>query len=470
VVVVGAGLAGLTCALQLTDRGLRPDVYEASHRVGGRMFSNGDYWRDAQVSEWCGELIDTGHRAVRHFAKRFGLALDDLLAAQQTGSEDTYYFFGQHYPKAQADRDFAGIYRAVMADLRAAGYPTRYDAYTAAGAALDRMSLYDWIESRVPGGHSVPLGQLLDVAYAIEFGAQTTDQSALNLLYLLGYQPSRGELAVFGESDERFHIRGGNEQLPRAIAAHIGEPLLHKGRRLLRLARTPGNRYRLTFQRSEGGTCDVAADLVVLAVPFAVLRDVDCSAAGFDPLKQRAIDELGRGRSGKLQLQFDSRIWRHRGAWPGVSNGSSYSDTGYQSGWEVTRAQAGRPGIMNLFSGGEVTEAMATQRPFATASDGNVVTDAQRVLSQLEPVFPGLTAAWNGKATQSLPHKSSLFRASYAYYRVGQYTAFGGYEGAVQGGVYFCGDHTSMDFQGYMEGAAVEGRRVGRELLRRLRG
>ena len=76
------------------------------------------------------------------------------------------------------------------------------------------MSVYDWIETRVPGGHGSPLGQLLDVAYTIEYGADTTDQSSLNLVYLLGFQPNANRLVVFGESDERFHVRGGNEQLP----------------------------------------------------------------------------------------------------------------------------------------------------------------------------------------------------------------------------------------------------------------
>jgi hypothetical protein len=50
-------------------------------------------------------------------------------------------------------------------------------------------------------------------------------------------------------------------------------------------------------------------------------------------------------------------------------------------------------------------------------------------------------------------------KASYAYYRVGQYTKFAGYEKARQSRVYFCGEHTSNDFQGFMEGGASEGER-----------
>jgi monoamine oxidase len=47
---------------------------------------------------------------------------------------------------------------------------------------------------------------------------------------------------------------------------------------------------------------------------------------------------------------------------------------------------------------------------------------------------------------------------------VSQYTAFAGYEAVRQGGVLFAGEHTSIDFQGFMEGGAAEGRRAAREL------
>jgi len=105
---------------------------------------------------------------------------------------------------------------------------------------------------------------------------------------------------------------------------------------------------------------------------------------------------------------------------------------------------------------------MRTTSPFATATDPRVVQDAQRGLAQLAPVYPGLT--WNQKATQSLPHKSPFFNNSYSFWKVGQYTEFSGYEGAPQGGVFFCGEHTSTDFQGYMEGGASTGKATAKAL------
>src|ERR1035438_3077765 len=121
IAIVGAGISGLQCALTLADNGLRADVYEASGRIGGRMFSNNQgYWSDGQVSEWCGELIDSGHQTIQDLAARFGLALDDLLAAEPDQSEDTYYFSGHYYRHATVVQDFQPVYQAVQDDANAA--------------------------------------------------------------------------------------------------------------------------------------------------------------------------------------------------------------------------------------------------------------------------------------------------------------------------------------------------------------
>jgi monoamine oxidase len=137
VAIVGAGISGLAAALRLRDRGIESTVYESSGRAGGRMFTlaNGD-WDHGQTSEWCGELIDTGHRTIRRLAKRFRLKLVNLPNAEPNGSNDTFFFDGTYYSHAQAEHDFAAIVPALDADLAAAGYPTTFDAYTPGGFAL----------------------------------------------------------------------------------------------------------------------------------------------------------------------------------------------------------------------------------------------------------------------------------------------------------------------------------------------
>jgi monoamine oxidase len=468
IAIVGAGIAGLTCALELADRGIRSTIYEASDRVGGRMFSNGRTFDDGQVAEWCGELVDSDNHLIFGLAARFGLPIDDLELGSPLGSEETYHFDGAYYPAARAKTDFDPVCETLLAEISACGNETTRLACTPVARALDAMSVHEWIASRVPGGHRAPLGKLLDVAYAIEFGAESTEQSALNLVYFLGSTRvcRRRPLRLFGLSDEKYHVRGGNQRLPEAIADALDDTVW-TGHRLVRIRQMPDGRTELTFA-SGARLVDVVADVVVLALPFAVLRQLDFDGAGFDEHKTRAIVELGRAKNGKTQLQFRERLWNQRGPWPGRSNGSSYADAGYQNTWDATRAQPGTSGILVFYSGGPVTESMSATAAFGTSAECAVVEDARTALARVEPVFPGLGALWNGRATQSLPHLSDLRGASYSFRRVGQYTAFGGDEGARQGSVFFCGEHTSFRWQGHMEGAAREGLRVAREIAEEL--
>jgi monoamine oxidase len=468
IAIVGAGIAGLNAALTLQDKGFGATVFEASDRVGGRMHSDrGGYWDDGEVSEFCGELIDSGHKTILGLAARFDLAVDDLLAAEPAGSTDTYWFLGGRYPAAQADADFVPVRAAAEKDVKAAGYPTTWDGNTPAGVALDHMSVHDWIESRVPGGHGSPFGALLDVAYNIEYGAETSDQSSLNLVYLLGFQPDKTGFEIFGESDERFHIRGGNQQLPEAIAATL--PDVRLGWRLTTVAANQDGTVALSFD-TPAGAFSAVVDQAILALPFAVLRTLDTSRAGFDQRKRTAISELGAGRNAKLQLQFASRYWTTSGPW-GVSNGASYTDLGYQNTWEVSRAQPGAAGIVVDYTGGDTAAAFSPSTPYSNAADNPRVTAyARSFLRGLETVFPGITRRWNGKATLSVPALDPNLNLAYSYWRVGQYTSFSGYEGVPQGAIHFAGEHTSQDFQGFMEGGAAEGARAALEVVHAIRG
>ncbi|MBM7653507.1 monoamine oxidase [Neobacillus cucumis] len=55
---------------------------------------------------------------------------------------------------------------------------------------------------------------------------------------------------------------------------------------------------------------------------------------------------------------------------------------------------------------------------------------------------------------------------SYAYYGVGQYTKFVGVESEPEGNCHFAGEHTSLDFQGYLNGAVESGERAANEILK----
>jgi monoamine oxidase len=469
VAVVGAGLAGLSAALTLQDGGIPATVYEAAGQVGGRVHSNASgYWRDGQVSEWCGELINTDHETILRLARRFGLQTLDLHAGQASGSEDAYHVLGARYPVADADREFQALYPLLKRDLDASGDETTHRIKTPAAVALDRMSVREWIEARVQGGVSSRLGRLLDVGYALEYGAPTTDQSALNLIYLLGEQPPGGRLSLTGLSDERYRIAGGNDRLPRAIAARLPKESVRLKWRLRALAREADGRIALDFETPEGPR-SVRADHAILALPFAVLRGLDFARAGFDPLKRRAIDELGMGRNSKLHLQLTTRSWRRADASrPGT--GVVATDRGPLLTWESSRGQSGGSGLLVCYGLDESSGGLAAPLPWTDAgAHGHVAEVARSTLAALETVWTGVTSEWNGLATLSVPFLDPNVNGSYSYYRVGQYHTIGGYEGVRQRNIHFAGEHTSGEFQGFMEGAAAEGVRAARAVLADLR-
>lgn len=452
VAIVGAGLAGLTCAYQLQQAGITATVYEASDRTGGRCWTRRGDFADGQVAEHGGELIDQGHTAIRQLAQSLGLTLDNLLRAEQNGAEPLYYFDNQPYTYDEATRDLKAVWQKIHSDVSAAGYPTLYYQSTRRGRELDQMSILQWINESVPGGIYSKLGQLLDVAYNIEYGAESSEQSSLNLLYLLGYI-GPGQLRIFGPSNEKYHVRGGNDQIPALLAQALA-PRIRLGQRLTAIRLMNDNTYRLSFGAG-GRSTDITADLVVLTLPFSILRtSVDFSGAGFRPLKVTAIRELGMGSNTKLNVQFRSRHWENLGC-----NGDTYSDRGYQVTWEVTRAQPGASGILVNYTGGRISDSFRKGTPESRAA---------QFLDQIEPVLPGLTARWNGLATLDYWPGNPYTLGSYSYWRVGQYTKFAGVEGEPEGNCHFAGEHTSIDFQGYLNGAVESGIRAAAEIAAKL--
>lgn len=473
VAIVGAGVAGLTAALSLKDQGFSDiTVYEANpSRIGGRMWTNtGGTWADGQITEWGGELIDSGHATMRALAKRFGIAEVDVL---DTTYDDTFYLGGAYYTLAQIERDYREVHRAVRRDMSSFTWPVTWDGKnTAEGVALSMMTVYDWIETRVPGGHGSRIGQLIDIAYAIEFGADTHSQSALDLLGLLGFKTQPSKFKVFGASDERYRFVGGVQQIIDAEADYLGRDRIQMGWRLEALRQNGSGAVELTF--NVGGTVtSVLADQVVLALPVSIMGDISRAggfgtAAGFDPRMDATVRAYAMGANNKVQMQFDSRVWND----VAESSGSTYSDTGYQASWETTSKQPGISGILTQYSGGSeaLMQAAMVSSPFASTDAGDPsrsqVRDVVRqVLSQMEPVLPGLTAQWNGTATVSMWSSNPYSNGAYAYYAPSYPHLYSGYEGVSQGNVHFAGEYVSIDYQGYMEGGAVTGVQAARKVV-----
>lgn len=471
IAIVGAGIAGLTAARVLADRGIACTVYEAQQRLGGRMHSEASFWNEGQVSEYGGELIDTDHTTIRALAKRFSLALTDEAAAEPKDGEVTIFERGRYYPERELDRDFRPVYRTLRAQVAALGPATTYATSTATGRELDAMTLARWIERFVPGGARSRVGEYLLLQYVSEYGIEAERQSALNLVSWIGRQPSyderTGAFVTLGPSDERYHIAGGNDRLPRAIAASLPADTVYRGERLEAIARRSDGRIALAFASASGAHEEIV-DHAIVTIPFAVLRGIDTRRANFDARKRAAIAKLGYGDHSKLIVQFDRRFWNARGAWPGRSTGDLTDDALSGQMWEASRGQRGSHGLLVDFEATKRSAALAAAGAYSTSATAATAAYARTLVATLERPFPGARAHYAHKATLSHLTSDPFARGSYSGWLAGQYTTIGGYERVRQGNVHFAGEHCSIEMQGFMEGAAREGARAARDVLREL--
>jgi monoamine oxidase len=483
ILVVGAGISGMSAAMTLRDAGFtNVTVFDAETRVGGRTFTRRDdgFFEAGQWAEWGGELIDSNHKTIFALCKRFGFGITDLQSAATNGAEDVLWFGGTYYPWADMVRDWkaSGAEQVIQRQRRALPpWPWPYSAsWSPAALAISRMTIAEWIDTYLPGGRASRLGQFIDVAYNIEFGEETTRMSALNLLGLLGFSNGGGTGAwwVYGKSDERWKVVGGNQQIVEAQADSVGRDRIRLGWRMTAARRNADGTVTATFDVG-GRTQSVTGDRLILAVPLGVMKRIK-AAGGFadsgfdtDARKMGSIDALGFGANNKLQLQIADRFWCRPGPW-GNSNGESFADTGYQLAWAATAGQPGTTGILNNYTGGDVARLLTPSTPFSDTAQrgaaGDVVRSAANTfLGQIEPVHPGMTAKHTGKAQLSVWHVNPSSFGAYSYWTPGYNERYCTVERTAARPFHFAGEHCSQDFQGYIQGGADEGIRAANEII-----
>jgi len=470
IVIVGGGLAGIRCAHELwTRRQVPSTVFEWDDRIGGRVETVRGAFADGQVVERCGEFISSEHHAMRKLAARYGLVLGNTDAYPR-GTVDTFWLHGRRYTEAMLMADWHAFgWELFHTTAQQAPWPTTYLTRTPSSIALDGLSAAEWIDSRVPGGLASDFGRLCYLDVESEYGGSPEEQSALNVIYLLAYddsvpgsntQPRR--TPALGGTDEKWHVEGGNDQIVSGMLSELPDGTTRLGQQLVALRADGDGTTTCTFE-VDGVATDVVADHVVLTLPFNKLRQVDLRSAGLSPLKTTAIDGLRLGTNAKIALQVAGNPWNADGF-----DGNVFAQDGTVSGWDNSVDQPGPNAIFFDYLGGRPGAQLASRYQLAGSLGEAPPALVADYLRQLEPVFPGFTAAWEAGPRRSLysdPNINPHLDGAYSQYRVGQYTGFSGIEGVAEGNIHFAGEHTSQDFQGFMEGAVTTGQRAAQEIL-----
>ena len=380
IVIVGAGIAGLNAAYVLRQSGYHATVYEASQRVGGRIHTAHGEIAPGLVTELGGEFIDTAHKDMLALARAFELPLINTQVAGERDLKTAYFFGERHYSEEQVMDAFRPLASRIAADAARLSPNITARRHSSSDAEFDAIPLSEYLQ-RI--GATGWIRDLIDVAYVAEYGLDASELSCINLISLIDTNMKEG-FQIFGDSDERYKIQGGNNRITDELARRIGA-IVELEHRMVSMRRH-GEAFRVTFT-TPGKTTTVNADWVVLTLPFTLLREVDMGDV-LPPAKVNAVRNLGYGTNAKLVLGVETRLWREQGL-----SGECYSDEAFQTGWDSSRQQPGSLGAYTFFFGG---------KPGVEMGAGTADERAQLLTPAIDRVFPGL-AARRTKSRSSRP-------------------------------------------------------------------
>ena len=455
VAIVGGGVAGLTAAYRLHAAGASPVLFEASNRWGGRMFTQYDFYK-GMFCELGGEFVDTDHEDLQTLAKEVGVEMENLTA---DGGDDLYFFKGVfHTPKdmidpAKKSGAFGPIAKQIAKD--AAKLTDKDDNWTAHARKLDNVSLKAYLE-QFRGKTDDWTIDVLDVAYNIEYGLLTEDQSSLALVDFITTDMSK-PFSMFGPSDEIYRIKGGSSALITALVNALQNKIEMKQGFALTGLDQKDKQIVMTFD-APGGAQTVSYDAVILALPFTKLRQVNgLESLNLGAEKLKCIRELGYGINAKVMNGTTSRPWRGSDTGlPAPSDGTFYSDLGFQNLWDSSRAQPGEAGIITNYLGAKpgLTDAKSALDAFRA----DLPKMSQKMADSLDP---NAVTSWFWAV---YPYTLG----SYASAKVGQYTTLLDVapEPALKGRLQFAGEHTSSEFLGFMNGGVQSGNRASAALIK----
>ena len=444
IVVIGAGMSGLSAAFELVALGHDVTVLEARTRPGGRVFTLRETFADGLYADAGAMQVYDSHARGQRYIKQFDLELDPIRG---TAPGSLMHLSGRRIeikPNQPIDWPFAlndaekgltsgGLYaKYVTPHLPTVLTSDQNGVLVETHGQLDKVTFAEYLRSQ---GASPGAIAILNAGLPIGLGDGGNAHSALNLMREAAYRSLR---------KQSFTIRGGTDRLPKALASRLGERI-HYGTPVSRVEQDANGVRVIASQR--GSNHAFTADRVIVAVPFAALRTVQ-----FTPALPRdtrdAIEQLPNTSVVKVFVQTRTRFWIAEG-----QSGGASTDLPLSLLSERTINQAGTRGIL---------EAYVVGPPARQVCAMSQEERLRAVTADIAKLFPAISGQYES-GTSKCWDEDEWSRGAYAWFRPGQMTRFLPTLGKAVGRIHFAGDHTSST-PGWMEGALQSAERVVKEV------
>ena len=443
IIVIGAGLAGLSAAYELTAAGHDVTVLEARARPGGRVLTLRDPFAEGLYADAGATRVPDHHHFTLKYAELFGLTLDPF---QPPDLPSVYHVRGRRIEVAlgqKADWPFELTPEERALGLRGMRQKYVWSMLGEVGDVTDpdwptpeTLKKYDGVNrsdfwrSRGASPGAVALLSLGGIDDRVE---------TWSTLFMLRNQALNQNLNLY------YKIRGGTDLLPKAFAIRLSEKV-HYSAPVVRIEQDQQG-VRAVFLRA-ASYHTIAGDRLICAVPFSVQKNIEV-VPGFSVEKQTAIEQLPYFSGSKIFLQSRKRFWANGGG-----RGFATTDLPISQVWDMTYGQPGVRGILQAFP------ISLHSRRVTGMSERERIDFA---LEHVEKVYPGIRENFEGGVTKCWD-EDQWSRGVSAYYKPGQFTSLLPHVARPEGRIHFAGEHTSVWIDGWMQGALESGDRVAREV------
>lgn len=443
VIVLGAGLAGLSAAYELTQAGHEVTILEARTRPGGRVQTLREPFSDGLYNEAGAIYIPDSHNWTLKYIKLFDLPLDPIVPSRLSRA---FYIRGKRILLKRDENivwplDLTPEEKRLGLDGMTQKYVDSVVKEIGKVAATDwppqRLKKYDemsFSELLRRQGASPAAVALLRLGYFDLLGEGVESYSALYLLRNL----------ALSDSGNDYTIRGGNDLLPKAFAERLRDKIMY-GVPVVRIERDAKG-VRVVFLQARTRQ-SVSADHLICTIPFSVLKQLEI-APKFSTEKQTAIEQLPYNSYARVYLQSRKRFWLEEGL-----GGRADIDSPRTTIADGSVNQPGSRGILRASFGG------SEARELAKMNDNERINFALRLMEKVHPRIRdnfegGVSKCWD---------EDEWARGAYAWYRPGQMGSLIARIAKAEGRVHFAGEHTSA-WPGWMQGAIESGNRAAREV------
>jgi monoamine oxidase len=447
IIVVGAGIAGLCAAYELSALGHDVTVLEAQNRPGGRVHTLRAPFADGLYAEAGASRIPTSHDLTLGYARLFGLPLVPFAPAHIPSIR---YAYGQRtkiVPEAAFEWPAgvpAGQKRMTPPEVRRRYIDALADQITSPFAV-------DWMPASLKQYDGITRDEYLRSESVSEAALRMMNLGSTPVARFRSFLDVLHEVAVNrelrrrgGADDEQpLKIDGGNDRLPHAFAAGLSDKIRYECAVFRIEHDAQGARV---FFSTGASKQSASAGYVVCAIPFSTLRRVEFSPP-LSATKRAAIDRLPYHSVTRIYLQSRARYWMKEGL-------SGFADTDHpMEVWDSTYGQRGGRGILMSFIQGPRAREL-----------GQLSRDEQLRLglNAIEDVYPGMRKNYE-RGFVKVWDRDPWARGAVAYLLPGQVLSLEPHIARREGRIHFAGEHASS-LRGWMQGAFESGRRAASEV------